>query len=235
VTLLPDAVLRYAAFDEGIIDLHLPSRPNGGLLFLVHGGFWREQYDRKHTRGLARALAELGYLVATPEYRRVDGAGGWPITAEDVAAAYVALPGLLAGLGRAYNRTVTVGHSAGGHLVLWLASRPLTAPPSRTVALAPVADLNLARGLDLSNGAVNAFLSGTPIADADPMSLLDTPPPGAVVLVHGELDRPVPVELSRSFAAAHPWAELIELAGLDHFEFLEPDGPAWQALVDALD
>ena len=32
----------------------------------------------------SRALADLGPVVATPEYRRVRGGGGWPVTGVDV-------------------------------------------------------------------------------------------------------------------------------------------------------
>ncbi|HEY0775501.1 MAG TPA: hypothetical protein VGD51_15535, partial [Nocardioidaceae bacterium] len=91
---LPDAVVRYAAHDDGLIDVHLPAGPrpaDARLLVLVHGGFWKQAYDRKHTRAVAAALAAEGCVVATPEYRRVGGAGGWPTTADDVDAAVAAL------------------------------------------------------------------------------------------------------------------------------------------------
>ena len=233
--LWPDAVLRYADFAEGLIDVHLPAEPNRTLVVLVHGGFWSEVWDRTHTRAQARALADAGYLVATPEYRRVGGSGGWPTTAHDVRDAYAALPSALAGLDLTWDRTVTMGHSAGGHLVLWLAAQDLAHAPDRTVALAPVCDLDLARELDLDGGAVDALLGGAPLADADPQTLLTDPPSGTVVLVHGDRDRLVPVELSRRFAERHPWAELVELPGVDHFEFLDPRDPVWPVVAAALD
>jgi pimeloyl-ACP methyl ester carboxylesterase len=172
--------------------------------------------------------------VATPEYRRVGGSGGWPTTAFDVEAAYGALPDLLVGLGLTWDRTVTIGHSAGGHLVLWLASRQLANPPEVTVALAAVCDLTLARGFALGGGAVDAFLGDVPITEADPMTLLTQAPPGDVFLIHGVQDRTVPVELSRSFTAAHPWAELVELPGAGHFEFLDPTTPAFRSVESKL-
>ncbi|MCZ4499933.1 MAG: alpha/beta hydrolase [Marmoricola sp.] len=230
--LLPDAVVRYAAHDSGVIDLHLPSEPASTLIFLVHGGFWKQHYDRTHTRAQARALALAGYLVATPEYRRVGGGGGWPVTGDDVAAAYEALPGLLHGLGLTHDRVVTMGHSAGGHLVLWLAAQDVTAPPARTVALAPVADLALARSLSLGSDAVDALLGGADLAAADPNQLLTEA--RDVVLVHGDRDDAVPVELARSFVAAHPWADLVELPDVGHYEFLDPTSAPWHAVTDAL-
>ncbi|MCX6396285.1 MAG: alpha/beta hydrolase [Propionibacteriales bacterium] len=234
----PDAVVRYAAFDEALIDLHLPTEPNGTLVILVHGGFWSEQWDRTHTRPLARSLAELGYLVATPEYRRVGGSGGWPTTAYDVEAAVGALPELLTGLGLTWNRIVATGHSAGGHLVLWLASRPVAESIELVVPLAPVADLVRADELDLDGGAVRLLLDGAPVTDADPMTLLPTRPDGTpapeVVIIHGDSDDLVPLELSERFVARHPWAELVRLAGVGHFEFLDPRHPVAKIVAGVL-
>lgn len=232
--LWPDAVLRYGDFDEAVIDLHLPSQPNGTLVVLVHGGFWMEAWDRTHTRPVARSLAELGYLVATPEYRRVGGAGGWPTTAYDVEAAVTALPDLLTGLGLTWTRTVATGHSAGGQLVLWLASRPVAGTIELVVPLAPVADLVRADELDLDGGAVRKLLAGAPIAEADPMSVLDCRPSSAVVIIHGDQDELVPSELSQRFVAKHPWAELVDLAGVGHFEFLDPRGEVARVVTEVL-
>ncbi|MCW2787029.1 MAG: hypothetical protein JWP74_3546 [Marmoricola sp.] len=232
--LLPDAVVRYAEHDDAVIDLHLPAVPNGTLVVLVHGGFWKEQYDRTHTRHQARALAEAGFLVATPEYRRVGGGGGWPTTAYDLQIAVSALPGLADALGVGWDRAVMTGHSAGGHLALWLLSRPLPIQFEVVVGIAPVCDLAYADQLSLGGGAVQALLDGAPLIDADPMTLLEAAPEASVVLVHGTDDEAVPVELSRRFVATHRWASLIELGRTGHFEFLDSRSPAWIAVVRAL-
>jgi len=233
--LLPDAVVRYDEHELAIIDLHLPRHPNGTLVVLVHGGFWKEVFDRTHTRDQARALADAGYLVATPEYRRVRGGGGWPTTGTDLENAVTALPGLLDGLGLAWDRAVMTGHSAGGHLALWLLSRPLPITFDVVVGIAPVADLARAQELHLGNDAVGRLLDGRPVTDADPMTLLTEAPAAHVVLIHGTEDEPVPIELSRRFTARHPWAPLTELPGTGHFEFLDPTTPAWAEVVATLD
>jgi acetyl esterase/lipase len=232
--LLPDAVVRYGDHELAIIDLHLPAAPNGTLVVLIHGGFWKEIFDRTHTRDQARALADAGYLVATPEYRRVRGGGGWPTTGADVEAAVTALPGLLDGLDLSWDRAVMTGHSAGGHLALWLLTRSLPIAFDLVVGIAPVCDLARADELHLGNDAVARLLDGAPLADADPMTLLTEAPSAAVRLIHGTDDEPVPIELSRRFTARHPWAPLRELPGTDHFEFLDPTTPAWAAVVEAL-
>jgi acetyl esterase/lipase len=128
---LPDAELRYGELPEHVADLYLPSAVEPApLLVLIHGGFWKAEWDRMHVRPMARALADQGYLVASIEYRRVGsgvgGGGGWPTTLDDVARAVAVLPGAVAQ--RFPTRVdpdvvVTIGHSAGGHLALWAALR----------------------------------------------------------------------------------------------------------------
>jgi len=69
----------------------------GGLVLLLHGGFWRAAYDRAHLGPLAAALAAEGYVVCSPEFRRVgQPGGGWPGTFDDIAAAVDTLPGAVA-------------------------------------------------------------------------------------------------------------------------------------------
>ncbi|MEP7091500.1 MAG: alpha/beta hydrolase, partial [Nocardioidaceae bacterium] len=185
---LPDAVLRYATHDDGLVDVHLPPGPTHPrpLLFYVHGGFWRQAFDRRHARPLAEALAELGYVVAVPEYRRVGGAGGWPATGDDVDAALTATPRLLEEVGIPTTTVTLVGHSAGGHLVLWLANQPSAAHARRVVALAPVGNLRKAAEHGMGGGATLDLLGGTPeeVADADdaadPATRMRTRPPSEV-------------------------------------------------------
>ncbi|RNL81308.1 alpha/beta hydrolase family protein [Nocardioides marmorisolisilvae] len=232
--LLPDAVVRYGDHELAVIDLHVPVEANGTLVVLVHGGFWKQQFDRTHTREQARALADAGYLVATPEYRRVGGGGGWPTTALDVEAAVNALPVLIAGLGLTFERAALTGHSAGGHLVTWLLTRALAVDFDRVVPVAGVVDLVLADERHLGSDAVLRFLDGAPVTEADPMTLLTAAPNAVVQLLHGADDDTVPIELSRRFVAAHPWAELVELPGVGHFEFLDPADPAFDALLELL-
>jgi acetyl esterase/lipase len=228
--MLPDATVRYADHEDAVVDLHVPAVPSGRTLVLLHGGFWKQEWDRRHTREQARALADEGWLVATPEYRRVGGGGGWPTTGEDVLAAVRRLPELLDGLGEEIGELSALGHSAGGHLALWLSTRH---PLRRAVALAPVCDLREAIRLRLGDDAAMALLDTHAPEEADPMVLLDERPSAEVVLVHGVDDDVVPVSLSRNLAARHPWVDLREVPG-DHFDPIQPGSRVWPDVVRAL-
>ena len=230
---LPDAVLRYDEHEDALLDVHLPTTPNGMTVLLLHGGFWKTAYDRTHTRPMAVALAGAGFQVATPEYRRVGpgGAGGWPRTGADVRRAATRLPDLLAGIGREVGTLRVTGHSAGGHLALWLATTGV--PADRIVALAPVCDLREAIRLGLGCDAARAFLGEIDPDAADPMVLLDQRPAAEIRIVHGVADDTVPVSLSRGLVQRHPWVRLDEVPG-GHYEVIEPGSVAWPTVLASL-
>ncbi|MCZ7440713.1 alpha/beta hydrolase [Micromonospora sp. WMMC241] len=243
----PDATVAYGDHPDQCADLRRPSGegPARPLVVVVHGGFWRAEYDRAHTGPMAAALAALGHPVAQLEYRRTGPPGhGRPDPLTDVLAGVAALPGLAAAAlpGRvAPVPPVLVGHSAGGQLALYAAAH---APDSvaGVLALAPVADLAEAYRLDLDGGAVAALLGGGPAdvpdryADADPSALV--PVRVRTVVVHGTLDQQVPVSTSRSWVAADRaaggGATLVELPECEHFGLIAPDSAAWPRVVEAL-
>lgn len=258
----PDTTLRYGSGADHVVDVRWPSDAHAGrhaapLVVVVHGGFWRAEFDRAHAGPQSAALAEAGYAVATVDYRRVgQQGGGWPGTFDDVAALCDSVPALVAEAadGRvAEGRVVLVGHSAGGHLSLWAAARhrlPATSPWHRpgplpvagVVSLAGVCDLRAADRLRLGDDATRALLGGDRktqperYAEADPAGLLPLGVP--LALVHGSEDQQVPVEISRSFAeqarAAGDHVELTELTGTGHFELIDPLSKAWPAVLAAV-
>ena len=231
---------------HAVANLHLPSREGGPwpCVVLVHGGFWRSRWDRTLMTPLAHDLARRGVAAWNVEFRRVgQEGGGWPGTFEDVAAAIDHLADVEE-IDEA--RVATCGHSAGGQLALWLAARHrLTGVVGATPRVRPVAavsqagvcDLERAWRDDLGDGAVEGLLG--PLADgsdrlaaASPAALapLDVPQ----LLVHGADDDLVPVSQSRDYAAREPSAELLELAGLDHFDVIDVEHQAWAATRDWL-
>jgi acetyl esterase/lipase len=77
-----------------------------------------------------RDLAPMGdalkaQAIATwnVEYRRLGQPGGWPGTHQDIGRAVDQLRALAGTYRLDLNRVVIVGHSAGGHLAMWAASR----------------------------------------------------------------------------------------------------------------
>ncbi len=241
----PDAVVRYGPHSEHLVDVHLPAARGdtsgpASVVVLLHGGFWRQEFDRTHLRPMAEALTALGFVVATPEFRRSGGDGGWPMTFRDVHAALGSMTRCLdeAAPGRADpDSAVVVGHSAGGHLAIWACLQPDAPRVRAVVALAPVADLYEAYRRELGDGAVAALMDGGPddhpeeYAMADAAHLLtahtdDMP----VVVVHGSDDDRVPADMSRTLTNV----DLRELPGIEHFGLIDPRSPAWPDVVDAI-
>ena len=228
----PVDTLQYGRHPDQVADLRLPavgSEPHP-VAVVLHGGFWRPRYTRPAMDAVAVALAQAGWASWNVEYRRVGAGGGVPETLEDVAAAVTALRELDAPLDR--SRIAAVGHSAGGHLALWLAGTGLI---SRAVSLAGVCDLAEAARHGIGDGAVLDLAGGTPEEAPDSYALAD---PGArlptgvpQLLVHGDRDDAVPVEHSRAYAdkarAAGDPCELLELAGTGHFDVIDPRSDAW--------
>jgi acetyl esterase/lipase len=270
----PDLVIPYGPGPEHVADVRLPGPRAGGmpggaqtsgsqpapLVLFLHGGFWRAAYDRTHTRPLATALAYAGFAVCVPEFRRTgQRAGGWPGTFDDVATAVDTLPALVREAASAQlisdGPVLLAGHSAGGHLALWAASRHRLPPDASwhapagrvrgVVALAAVSDLVACHALRLSQDAVGALLGGGPgrypdrYRLADPVQLLPVGCP--VRLVHGSADDRVPCGMSRDYLAqaraAGDDADLDELPGSGHFEVIDPLSAWWprvQAAFTAL-
>jgi acetyl esterase/lipase len=232
----------YGVHPEQVANLHLPA--SGGpfpVVVLVHGGFWRARWDRTTLTPLARDLASRGYAAWNLEYRRVgqDG-GGWPGTFNDVAAAVDHLAELDA---VDESRVVTLGHSAGGQLALWVAyaRNARRIRPRGAVSLAGVCDLAQGHADRLGDGAVGDLLGGGPgevperYEESSPAALLPLGVPQ--LLVHGSRDEIVPAAQSSTYAerarAAGDEVDLIELA-CDHFDVIDTAHPAWAAVVGRL-
>ncbi len=225
----PDVVVSWGPGPLDVADVQLggDDRP---LVVVVHGGFWRPAYDRRHLRPMIHALAADGFTAVAPEYRRVPGDPD--ATLEDVRVALRVVPVELRG--RYDGRVVVLGHSAGGHLALWAAAVAPATGLVGTVALAPVADLGAADRERLGGGAVAAFLGAAAATrpDLDPTRMVSAVTP--VTLLHGVDDEVVPLRQSEAYAAAHPDATLRAIPGAGHFALVDPESAAWPQVVAAV-
>jgi acetyl esterase/lipase len=218
-----DARLTYGPEPLQFGDLRVP-RDDGPhpLAIVVHGGFWKANFNLIHTGHICAALCEAGVMTWNVEYRRVgDPGGGWPGSYEDVLAA-VRFGRTLAGVDPA--RIVLVGHSAGGHLGLLAAARA-------RLPVVPIAAVSDLVGWETEKSA--AFLAGADPAAASPLAAL---PLGVrQVLVHGTKDDVVPFRLSESYVAAAREdgddATLVRLDGAGHFEPIDPLAPEFPRVV----
>ena len=208
------------------------------VVILLHGGYWRATYGKIVMKPLAADLVRRGYATWNIEYRRIGRrqGGGYPMTFDDVANGI----DLLAALDdpRLDMTDVTlIGHSAGGQLALWAASRGDSAVEfRRVIAQAPIT--NLVR----TGEAAHALMGGPPdacperYAEYDPLQLVPLSMP--VLLVHGEDDATIPAERSREYAEAARGAggdvTLIEPEPGGHRSHIDPRSAGWRAAVEWL-
>jgi len=251
-----DDRIQYGDGPQQFAELRFPAGPGPfPFLFVIHGGFWQSMYDLKHIGHLCSALTGKGIITCNIEYRRLgDSGGGWPGTFQDISLATDYILETLSSDPRVDSaRRAVIGHSAGGHLALWLVSRhriPKDSPLhgagkyrlGSAVSLAGVCDLRTAWKQRLGNGVVARFMGGTPDQYPDrfdagsPIELL--PNGSNRVLIHGTDDDIVPVSQSEKFVErAEKLGErttLVKLNGVGHFEPIDPESDTWSTVVHAV-
>lgn len=244
----------YGADPAQFGDLYLPTQgENHPVVVLIHGGCWRAQYGLAPLGCFAETLAALGVAVWSLEYRRLGNGGGWPNTFLDVAAGADHLRTLAPQYGLDLAKMVAVGHSAGGHLALWLAARhrlPVTSalatpnPLALTgvVSLAGIPDLVDAAHRNLCGGAVPELMAGSietvpdHYAAASPSAQLPLGMPQHLII--GTLDQAVQVEHNAAYVeAARRLGDEVAytvLPDTGHFEIVTPGTAVWPTVQDAI-
>lgn len=229
----------YGAHRWARADLYVPGagEPPFPVAVVIHGGYWRARYSKRVMKAACADLARHGWAAWNIEYRRIGRGqgGGWPTTFDDVAAAIDHLALLNDPRLRVSHGVTAVGHSAGGQLALWAASREAPAVRvTRVVAQAAVCNLTVA------GEAAWDLLGGRPedvperYDAADPMRRIPLGVP--TLLVHGADDETVPVQRSREYFAAAREAgdpvELVEPVPGGHRLHPDPRTEAWRVAAE---
>jgi acetyl esterase/lipase len=210
------------------------------VMVLIHGGCWQNAFDYVYITRLAAWLTQRGVATWTIEYRRLgDEGGGWPGTFLDVANATDALRPLAEKATLDLQRVYAGGHSAGGQLALWLATRSKLADTSELFVKDPLpirGVLGLAAITDLAqyrigppkscHSSVEPLLGGTPDEVADryaATSPIERLPLGVrQVFIQGGKDPIVSADSVRAYVDAAKKAGddavVLPLESLGHFE-----------------
>jgi acetyl esterase/lipase len=234
-------------------DLYLPDGEGPHpLLVAIHGGCWRAQYDLNPLGSMCATLRNQGLAVWSLEYRRLGNGGGWPGTFADVAAGVDFLRSLAGRFALDLARIVAVGHSAGGHLALWLAGRhqlPAASPlfvddplPVRgVVALAAIPDLAAGARWNLCGTACVDLMGGPPdevpdrYRQASPVELLPLGvPQWHLVGGHDEVVPPAFLEAHVAVAKQGDPVRLEILPRAAHFEVVFPGADSWPSVQNAI-
>lgn len=217
--------ISYGAAPQQFGELRMPEQKKWGkgpfpVAVIIHGGCWLAAYDYAYINPLAAALTAQGVATWTIEYRRLgDEGGGWPNTLLDVAKATDQLRLMAKTHPIDPTRVISMGHSAGGHLALWLGARHKLAKTSAlyladplklqgVVGLAAITDLASYRigEPDSCNASVDQLMGGAPAkhplryAEASPRALLPLGVPQW--LIQGGKDPIVPLDSINAYATA---------------------------------
>lgn len=243
--------IRYGIDSEQFGDLYLPlshahrasSLP---VLILIHGGYWKDNHDLNSyaTSQLIPELLASGWAVWNIEYRRMDSDGEnikapWPAVFSDVASAVDSLR-LFAESYLLDTQNVSVlGHSAGGCLALWAASRRQIPAESQLFNSNPLViqqAISIGGVLSLTHPEllcqpqqIIRLMGGTAsdwperYRTCDPAQLCDSSV--RTLVIHGKKDETVHVDQALSYFKKAPKNFQLDIwPDADHFSLLPHEG-----------
>ncbi len=250
----PDQRIAYGSGPLQFSELWLPEGDGRHpAVLMIHGGCWQTDIaERDIMNWIADDLRGRGIAVWNIEYRGVDReGGGYPGTYEDVLAAGDSLMENAARFNLDTSSIVAIGHSAGGHLALWLAARqgglpgqPLTSPTPL-----PIGTVISQGGLpDLEAGAQR---EGHPCGTEAPRLMaggrydLTSPqrmPASSAreILVNAALDRIAPPAYAEAYRGAQlardkADVELVTIPGEGHVELISRGTASWGRQVELIE
>lgn len=249
----PDSTISYGEAALQVVDLWRPEGegPHPTVL-MVHGGCWQSEVaDRRIMNWIAADLRRRGIAVWNIDYRGVDrDGGGYPGTFLDAATAADALREHAPRHGLDVSPLVATGHSAGGHLALWLAGRPRLPTGSQLRGGDPLpihAVVSLGGLPDLEQAArppgsgcgtkVIARLTGGRFDDTSVPRLAPLGLPQ--ILVNGLEDKIIPSHYAHDYAArmraAGDQVEVRMIERTGHVELIAPESAAWAVAVQEIE
>lgn len=240
-----DAALRYGDDALQRIDLWIPkgAGPHPAVI-MIHGGCWQTAVaERDIMNWIADDLRSHGVGVWNIEYRGVDRGGGMPGTYDDVgrAADLFMVEGARHGFDTGGVR-IAIGHSAGGHLALWLARRPALAAGDALRGANPLRiDLAISQGglPDLRAGAAStghACGADAPAAMARSDYARTSPPEMPLgsareIQFNNDRDHVTPPATGAAYSAAMAargvTVPMEVTPGEGHVELIAPDSRSW--------
>lgn len=134
------ADIAYGPDPRNRLDLFMPWGDLKGLMVFIHGGYWKEDFDKSVWSHLAKGAHAHGFAVAVPSYLLCPQVRISDITVQ-VGLAITRAAGEVAG------PIHLTGHSAGGHLVARMVTATSPLPQAirqrirKTVPISPLTDL----------------------------------------------------------------------------------------------
>jgi acetyl esterase/lipase len=230
------------------------------VAIVVHGGCWLSRIPNLEARAvaidnmrpMAAALTDAGIATWNIEYRRLgDEGGGWPGTFQDVARGADFVRTLARDNDLDLTRVIAIGHSAGGHLVLWLAGRGKLPPASDLYVTEP---LRLTGVVDLDGPPdlkatlpVQRPICGSPVIEnliggtleerpqryreASPIEMLPLRVPQVVFI--GKMFAAQAPPYEAAVARTSDTLQLTTLPDTGHFAFIDPKSGVWPQVLTA--
>jgi acetyl esterase/lipase len=248
----PDIRLKYGSDANNIGDLRLPDGAGPfPVAVLIHGGCFMADYAKlDELSQLAEALRRDGIATWNIEYRRLgQPGGGWPGTYQDVGQAIDHLRELSPRYPLDLRKVIVIGHSAGGTLALWSASRsklPVGGPLAAQSPIKPIGVINLAGLPDLRDNIVKyEQLCGHPVIHemlgSEPSEVIENARAAAAIdrlplgveqtIILGDHEDFVPRAVAQAYVekarSAGDKAQLVVIPDAGHFEIAATTSAAW--------